>query len=280
MDTLSLSNNDFYAMFGSNQQVADSLPLNPILDGVPFQENMFGPPSETFGHEGGSPGSSVSDSFATQQWPWASTPVTGTFAYGSLSTSPSQDCLPNLETDWSIPSGFNPLWSAGDLPLDPSKFSDSLTQPISHSGESKHSGPGLTVASSAHSEVGEPNLFDLDFTAPPSTASESLFWEDSPVYRFTPTVASESIEAPVPLPVQMSMATMLDPQPAFAKSLGTAPMAMTSPAASEFGETPAMSMPSNYQDITSMEPWPLDPSNGAFSALNNYDMNYSNAGWF
>lgn len=77
-------------------------------------------------------------------------------------------------------AGFNPLWSAGDLPLDPSKLNDSLTQPISHSGESKQSGPGLTVASSVHSEVEGPTLFgDLEFTSPPSTASESLFWEST-----------------------------------------------------------------------------------------------------
>jgi len=280
MDTLSLSNNDFYAMFGSTPQSADSLPLNPVLDGLPFQEHMFGPPSETFGQEGESPGSSVSDSFATQPWPWASTPVTGTFAYGSLSTSPSQDSLPNLGNDWSIPSGFNPLWSAGDLPLDPSKFSDGLTQPISHSGESKHSGPGLTIASSAHSEVGEPNPFELDLKAPSSSASESLFWEDSPVYRFTSSMPSEGIEAPVPLPVQISMAGILEPQPTFAKSVSAAPMAMTSPAPSEYGETAAMSMPSNFQDITPMGPWPLDSSNGTFSAMNNFDLNYSNPNWF
>ncbi|KAF2853317.1 hypothetical protein T440DRAFT_324613 [Plenodomus tracheiphilus IPT5] len=285
MDTLSLSNNDFYAMFGSNQRSGESLPLNPILDGLPFQENMFASQSETFGHESESPSSNVSESFATQQWPWVTntvTPVTGTFAYGSLSTSPSQDCLPNLDNEWGVPSsGFNPLWSAGDLPLDPSKFSDSLTQPISHSGESKQSGPGLTVASSAHSEVGEPNLFgDLDFNQPQSAASESLFWEDSPVYRFTTSMPSESIEAPVSMPTPMSMANFPDVKPTFPKDVGAAPLAMTSTASSDFGETAAISMPSNFEDMPAIETWPLDQSNGAFGALPNFDLNYSNSNWF
>lgn len=285
MDTLSLSNNDFYAMFGSNQRSGDSLPLNPALNGVPFQESMFATQGETLGQEGESPSSNVSDSFATQQWPWPTntvTPVTGTF-YGSVSTSPSHDCLPNVDNEWGVPSsGFNPLWSAGDLPLDPSKFSDSLTQPISHSGESKQSGPGLTVASSAHSEVGEPNPFaDLDFTQPPSAASESLFWEDSPVYRFTTSIPSESIEAPVSIPAPISMANIQDLKPTYPKDLGVAPMAMVGPATSEFSETAAISMPSNFEDVTSIETWPLDQNTGgAFAALNSFDMNYSNSTWF
>jgi len=91
---------------------------------------------------------------------------------------------------------------------------------------------------------------------------------------------SEGIEAPVPLPVQISMAGILEPQPTFAKSVSAAPMAMTSPAPSEYGETAAMSMPSNFQDITPMGPWPLDSSNGTFSAMNNFDLNYSNPNWF
>lgn len=164
--------------------------------------------------------------------------------------------------------------------MDPGKFSDGFAQPISHSGESKHSGPGLTVASSAHSEVGEPHLFDLDLKPPSSSASESLFWEDSPVYRFTSSMSSEAIEAPVPLPVQIPMANILEPQPAFAKNLSAAPMAMASPAASEFSETPAISMPGTFQDMTPMEPWPLDPGQGTFGTLNNFDMNYSNSTWF
>lgn len=289
MDTLSLSNNDFHAMFGSNQRSGESVPLNPILDGVPFQENMFntqgGTQGESFGQEGGSPSSNVSDTFAPQQWPWAAntaTPVTGTFAYGSLSTSPSQDCLPNIDNEWGIPSsGFNPLWSAGDLPLNPSKFSDGWTQPISHSGESKQSGPGLTVASSAHSEVGEPNFFgDVDFTQPPSTASESLFWEDSPVYRFTTSMPSENIEAPVPMPTSVPMGNVPELEPTYHKDAVVAPIPMTSTAPSDFSETAAISMPSNFEDVTSIESWPVDQSNGAFGALASFDMNYSNSNWF
>lgn len=287
MDTLSLSNNDFYAMFGSPQRSADSLPMAAVassLDTLPFQDNLFAG-QNNFVQEGGSPSSNVSDTFSSQQWPWTTntvTPVTGTFAYSSLSTSPSQDCLPNLDSQWTIPSaGFDPLWSAGDLPLDPSKFNDSLTQPTSHSGESKQSGPGLTVASSAHSEVEDSNLFgDLDFKPPQSAASESLFWEDSPVYRLAPSATSESIEVPVAMPAATSMSNVQDLEPIFAKSISAAPLAMANTAQSDFIETAAISMPSNYEDVVPIDPWPLDQSHGAFGAMNNFDLSPYNNTWF
>lgn len=288
MDTLSLSNNDFYAMFGSTQQTADSLPLDTIassLDTAPYNDSLFMGQNSNFTREGESPRSNVSDTFSNQQWPWATTstvtPVDGTFAYGSLSTSPSQDCLPNLDNDWSIPSaGFNPLWSAGDLPLDPSKFSDSLTQPISHSGDSKQSGPGLTVASSAHSEMGEPALFgDLDFKAAQPASNESLFWEDSPVYRLNASVPSGSTDAPVAVPITTSMPQVQGLEPVFGKSLNAAPATMTSTAPSSFPETAAISMPNNFEDAIPLDPWPLDQNNNVFSAMTNFDLTYSN-NWF
>ena len=282
MDTLSLSNNDFYAMFGSTQRSADNVPMTNMgsnLDALPYQDALFAGQSSVFGQDGNSP-SSNSDNLAGQQWPWTTTtvtPINGTFAYGSLSTSPSQECLPNLDNDWAIPSaGFNQLWSAGDLPLDPSKFSDSLTQPISHSGESKQSGPGLTVASSAHSEVGEPNPFgDLDFKTPRSTASESLFWDDSPVYRLNTSAPNESIIAPVSMPSVTSMPNVPD----LTKSLGTTPTAMTSTVSTDFSETAAIAMPSTFEDMALIDPWPLDQSNSSYSALNSFELSYSN-NWF
>lgn len=287
MDTLSLSNNDFYAMFGSSQRPAESLPMTTAgnsMDVLAFQESLFTNQS-TFGQDGGSPDSNSSDTFSTQQWPWTTntmTPVTGTFTFGSLSTSPSQDCLPNLDSDWSIPSaGFNPLWSAGDLPLDPSKFTDTMAQPISHSGESKLSGPGLTVASSAHSEVGESNLFgDLDMKAPQSAASESLFWEDSPVHRFN-TAQSETIEAPLSLTTSAALSMPQDLEPMFAKTMTAAPTTMTTTASSDFAETAAISMPTNFDDLNSIDPWSLDQNGNAFGGLNNFDLSYSNpTNWF
>ncbi|KAJ4371436.1 transcriptional activator haa1 [Neocucurbitaria cava] len=286
MDTLSLSNNDFYAMFGSTPRSVDNMPITNMansVDTLPFQDALFTSQSSVFGQDGQSPDSN-SDTFSSQQWPWTTTtatPINGTFGFGSLSTSPSQDCLPNLDNDWSIPSaGFNPLWSAGDLPLDPSKFSDSLTQPISHSGESKQSGPGLTAASSAHSEIGDPNIFgDVEYKPPQSAASESLFWEDSPVYRFNTSAPSENIAAPVTLPASTSMPNIPELEPTFAKSLSAAPTTMTSTASNDYTETAAIAMPTNYEDVVPIDPWPLDQNNGAFGALNNFELSYSN-NWF
>ncbi|KAL6707696.1 transcriptional activator haa1 [Coniothyrium glycines] len=289
MDTLSLSNTEFYAMFGSNQRPVEApLPLAAdanSLDTLAFQDNIFNGQSTTFAQDSDSPGSNSSENFSTQQWPWTAntiTPINGAFAYGSLSTSPSQDCLPNLESDWSMPSaGFNPLWSAGDLPLDPSKLTDSLTQPTSHSGDSKLSGPGLTVASSVHSEVGEPNLFgDLDIKAPQSAASESLFWEDSPVYRLNTSVPSETVEASLSMPTS-AMSVPQDLDPMFAKTLSAAPAAMTTTASNDFSETAAISMPSNFEDLTCIDPWSMDQNGNAFNGLDNFDLSYSNPNnWF
>lgn len=288
MDTSSLSNIDYHTMFGSTQSSADK-PLPPSaggsLDTFAFND-MFSNQAGVFGQGGDSPNSNVSDTFSNQQWPWMTNsvaPVSSAFGLGSLSTSPSQDCLPNLDNDWMAPTaGFDPIWSATDLPLDPSKFKDDLAQPISHSGESKQSGPGLTVASSVHSEIGETALFgDLDFKAPQSAASESLFWEDTPAYRFNTSVPSESMNAPVPMATAAPMSNMLGFDPIYAKSMTAAPAAMTSTASPDFADTAAISMPSNFEDIVPMDPWPLDQSNGAFNAMNNFDLSYAtNNSWF
>ena len=286
MDTLSLSNNDFHTMFGSTQRCADKSPTPNVggsLDTFGFNE-MFSSQPGVFQQDGESPNSNVSDTFSNQ-WPWIAnsvTPVNSTFGLGSLSTSPSQDCLPNMDSDWLTASaGFDHVWSATDLPLDPSKFNDDLAQPISHSGESKLSGPGLTVASSAHSEIGEPALFgDLDFKAPQSAASESLFWEDTPAYRFSTAVPSESVNAPMPMATTAPMPNMLGFDPIYAKSMTAAPATMTSTASPDFADTAALSMPSNFEDVVPMDPWPIDQTNGAFNAMNNFDLSYTNNGWF
>lgn len=288
MDTLSVSNNDYHSMFGSSQRSSDNLPatnMGTSLDTFAFQD-MFTSQSSGYGQDGESPNSNVSDTFSNQQWPWMTstvTPVNGAFGLGSLSTSPSQDCLPNLDKDWMIPSAaFDPIWSATDLPLDPSKFNDDLSQPISHSGESKQSGPGLTVASSAHSEIGDANIFgDLDFKPPQSAASESLFWEDTPAYRFNTSIPSERIDVPVSMATTATMPTMLAYEPMYAKSMTAAPATMTSTASPDFAETAAISMPSNFEEIVPMDPWPIDQSNGAFNAMNNFDLSsYANNSWF
>jgi hypothetical protein len=286
MDTLSLSNNDFYAMFGSNQRSPDDLPSTTMADNIDttaFQDAVFANQGSMFTQDSHSPSSNVSDTFPSQQWPWATasaTPISGMFNYGSLSTSPSQDCLPNFDNDWAMPSaGFNPLWSAGDLPLDPSKFTDSLTQPISHSGESKQSGPGLTAASSVHSEVGEQNIFgDLEYQAPRSTASDSLFWEDSPVYRLNSSTPGDNFIAP------MSMAATSVPQVQglesdFTKGLGATPTSMPGTSVGDFAETAAIAMPSSLEDNNLIDPWPIEQSTGPFGGLTSFELSYPN-NWF
>lgn len=289
MDTLSLSNNDFYAMFGSSQRSMDSLPMTTMggsLDTLGFQDSMFANPNSPFAQDGNSPDSSnASETFPTQQWPWTTntgTPVNSNFGFGSLSTSPSQDCLPNLDNPWAVPSAsFDPLWSAGDLPLDPNKLNDSLAQPISHSGESKQSGPGLTVASSVHSEIGEPTMFsELDYKpAQSATAESTLFWEDSPVYRFSTSMPSESLVAPVSMPVPTSVASTQGFDADFVKSLGVAPTSMPTTTTNDFAETAAIAMPSSLDVPIDIDPWPVEQNLIPYSNMDTFDMSYNN-NWF
>jgi hypothetical protein len=278
MDTHSLSNNDFYAFLGSVQRSPDGLPLTPLTEAFEangLQDSLFTSQSSTYGQASHSPTEShLSDTMGAPQWPWASSVVSvnRNFGYGSLSTSPSQDCLPNLENEWSIPSAGltdDRTWSAGDLPLDPSKLTESFVQPISQSGESKQSAPGLT-ASSSPSEMGEPALFgDLDFRAPPSAASESLFWEDSPVYRLAASRANES-RAPTSVPQSST------PEPQgidFSKHLGLASVTTSGP--DSYSETQAIAMPNNIDDIVPNDPWLLEQDNVAFGSVGAFDMSYN-----
>lgn len=281
MDTLSVSNNDFYTIFGSDQRSADDA---GNIESTTFQEPLFANQNSVFGQDGNSPDSNGSDTFSSQQWPWATTtatPVNGLFNYGSLSTSPSQDCLPNLDSDWSIPSaGFNPIWSAGDLPLDPSKFNDSLTQPISHSGESKQSGPGLTAASSVHSELNEQNLFgDMEIKPPQSTASDTLFWEDSPVYRLGNSASGEGLMTPVST-LTVSVPQIQGLESDFTKGLNSIPTSMPSTSISDFTEATAITMPNHLEDNISIDPWPIEQSAATFGGgFTGFEMPYP-ATWF
>jgi hypothetical protein len=284
MDTLSLSNTDYYAMFGSSERSTADIPSTTIansLDATAFQD-PFGSQNSLFNQDSNSPVSNVSETFSNQQWPWTTTtvtPVNGMFNFGSLSTSPSQDCLPNLDQDWSIPSaGFNPVWSAGDLPLDPSKFTDAFTQPISHSGESKQSGPGLTAASSVHSES-EPNLFgDLEIRQAQSNASETLFWEDSPVYRLNSSTPGDNFIAPVSMPAT-SMAQGQGLESDFTKGLTAAPTSMPNSTMNDFATTAAIAMPNTLQDNISLDPWPIEQSTGSFGGLSGFELSFPN-NWY
>ncbi|KAF2642804.1 hypothetical protein P280DRAFT_275551 [Massarina eburnea CBS 473.64] len=290
MDTLSLSNNDFYQMFGSTSRV-DGLPLTPLsgsLDTGCFQDPLFTGQNSTFGTGTHSPTEShISDTVGGSQWPWTSnmTSVNRNFGYGSLSTSPSQDCLPNFDNDWAIPSAGlidglpNHTWSAGDLPLDTSALGESLVQPISHSGESKQSAPGLSAASSSPSEIGEPTFFgDIDPRAPSSVTAEpaSLFWDDAPAFRPAPSNVINS-QPPTSVPPRSS------PEPQglegnFPKTFSPVAVTMSSGGVNMYSEAQAMTLPNNMDDMASNDPWLLD--SGSNTAFAGFGANFDSAGFF
>jgi hypothetical protein len=280
VDTQSLSNNDYYAMFGSNQRPLDGLPLTPLtgsLDPTCFQDSLFGSRCTAYGTDANSPTETqTADTFSAPQWPWTSTTpsVNPNYPYGSLSTSPSQDCLPNYESEWAIPSAGlnNPLWSAGDLPLDPSKLNDSVAQPISHSGESnKQSSAGLTTASSSHSEVGEPALFgDLDLSkTAPSVTDKNLFWDDNPPFRF-PVSQSHPTLAPTLTPPYVETAPST-------KDIMTIPS--TNPSdkgalfpTTDFNDLCAIAMPSDANDTQFN--WNMNQAN-IYDGPDLFDLSYT-----
>jgi hypothetical protein len=291
MDTLSLSNNDFYTMFGSAQRPVDSQPITPLTGTIEpsgVQDTLFSSQLQTaaYSQDNNSPiEASLGDTFSNQQWPWTTSipPLNRNFTYGSLSTSPSQDCLPNLEADWPIPSAglTNPLWSAGDLPLDPSKLNDALTQPISHSGESnKQSSAGLTTASSSHSETGEPVWYgDLDIKKPQSTGGDTLFWEDNPVFRFATAAQSEPAltQSLTPPYDEIAPSTKLFDELSAAMGAAGSGDKATFFSATDLNDTCAIAMPNNVNEMPATNSWGLVDQNSIFEEPAYFDPPFQ--GW-
>ncbi|ORY03845.1 hypothetical protein BCR34DRAFT_492059 [Clohesyomyces aquaticus] len=286
-DTLSLTNNEYYTIYGSAALSLESpiTPLTGTLDGNSIGDSLFSS-SSNFAQDGNSPDSQLSDSLSTQQW-WNSPATTGinrNFAYGSLSTSPSQDCLTNLDNQWMVPTASAKVWSATDLPLDPNKLNDTLTQPISHSGESNQpSVPGLTTASSTHSENEEPAyLGDVDFGNPQSATTDRLFWEDSPAFRSAPSVTSELRSAPTSMPtanavdfqaLDINFSERVGEGSPFKADLSGLPALLADTTQSDGLPTfPGLAMPNPVDDLPE-NPWLLDDSN-PFDGLNSYDASF------
>lgn len=181
VDSLNLTNSSFN--FLPQQTASESVPITPLAGGLDNDNLGFDPSKYLFNSQPQSiygklpaettmaPSVTMSESMPVNQYSWMNNMFPGQqYGMDSISTSPTGDLTP--EYDYNNLSSaaadihHNPYpWSAGDLPLDPNKLSDSL-QPVSHSGESnKQSVPGMTTSSSgAQSEVGEPALFDLDFS--------------------------------------------------------------------------------------------------------------------
>lgn len=279
VDTFSLSNRDFYTMLGATPQ-NEALPLTPIsgsLDTSNYQESIFANRSATFPQENCSPTEThLTDAIGAPQWPWSDSlaNITRNFGFGSLSTSPSQDCLPNLDGEWPIPSAglTHPTWSAGDLPLDTSNLVDSVMQPISNSGESKISAPELSTSSSP-SEIGEQALFSE--LAPASAVSETLFWEDKmPVYH------SASIETRAPTsapqyPASESQGLDVD----LSKALSSvSPMPVTT-GGNLYAETPAIAIPNTLDDVAASEPWSFDQASLAYTGYEAFDTSSTFPNW-
>ena len=293
-DTLQLSDNSFYSIFGSAQRSVDSLPLTPLTGTLEVNGTKYDPPKSVYNSQPinavasqdcSSPSDShLSDTFS-QQWPWMNSiiPSNGQFGLDSLSTSPSQEFLPNSENDWAIPSAGlnNPLWSAGDLPLDPSKLINSGTQPTSHSGESnRHSLPGLTVSSSgAQSEIGEPALFgDVDVRNPTSAANDPIYWDDTvqlrdpPAYRMSSTsMVNDLGPAPTSMPTNDSRSSLdsaylrrsndnlfFEQEPRFDSDATS----YQSPSVEDIQSSKALSSPSTYTAATTRS-----DSSAAYSAV-------------
>ncbi|KAK7711597.1 transcriptional activator haa1 [Botryosphaeria dothidea] len=177
VDSLNLTNNAFG--YFTPQTSAESVPMTPLAGSLENDSSMFDPSKYVYSQqsalgkmvgENEPHGLPISESMPVHTYSWMNGMYAPAPQYGveSISTSPTGDLTPDFE--YNIPSAAadmtsNPYpWSAGDLPLDPNKLSDSL-QPVSHSGESnRQSVPGMTTSSSgAQSEVGEPALFgDMD----------------------------------------------------------------------------------------------------------------------
>ena len=275
VDTFSLSNRDFYTMLGATPQ-NEALPLTPIsgsLDTSNYQESIFANRNANFTQGSCSPTEThLADAIGAQQWPWSNSlaSISSDFGYGSLSTSPSQTGLPNIDSEWSIPSAglAHPTWSAGDLPLDTSNLVDPVIQPISNSGESKISAPELSTSSSP-SEMGEQALFSE--LAPASAVSETLFWEDKmPLYHSGPVEARPPTSAPH-YSTPESQGLELD----LSKALSPVTSMPATTGGSVYAETPAIAIPNDIDDVTANDPWSFGQGSLAFTGYEAFDTSSS-----
>ncbi|KAK7545968.1 hypothetical protein BKA81DRAFT_94452 [Phyllosticta paracitricarpa] len=206
VDSLNLTNSTFN--FFPQQTTSESVPITPLAAGLENDNAGFDPSKYLFntqqqtaydkmpGETTMAPSVTMSESMPVNQYSWMNNNVFPGQQYGmdSISTSPTGDLTPeydlNTLTSAAADIHHNPYpWSAGDLPLDPNKLSDSL-QPVSHSGESnRQSVPGMTTSSSgAQSEVGEPALFgDLDF----SKIQQQPSFGEPPAYQLGSAAVSQ-----------------------------------------------------------------------------------------
>ncbi|KAL0256668.1 transcriptional activator haa1 [Diplodia seriata] len=224
VDSLNLNN----AAFGyfPPQSTAESVPMTPLAGSLENDCSIFDPTKYAYSQQSalsklvGEPpehhGLPMSESLPVHTYPWMNGMYAPAPQYGvdSISTSPTGDLTPDF--DYNIPSAAADMtsntypWSAGDLPLDPNKLSDSL-QPVSHSGESnRQSVPGMTTSSSgAQSEVGEPALFgDMDLNKmqqDPSVSDRQLIndpfqMRDPQSYRLS-SASQQDVRQPMPTSV-------------------------------------------------------------------------------
>lgn len=177
----------------------DSLPLNPLTetDGKGDASGLFyNAPTSNSGaaSDHSSPIDAPSaDAIGFTQWPWTTNRLSQSASQYSLepfSTSPTAgDYMSSYDSDFPIPSaGLNPIWSAGDLPLDSGKLGKTMTPPMSLSGESNlPSVPGLTSGSSgAQSEAGDPIcLADSDVITSQPTMADHFLYEEGLAFRRT-----------------------------------------------------------------------------------------------
>ena len=115
----------------------------------------------------------------------------------------------------------------------------------------------------------------MDFNkAPQSAASESLFWEDQPVYRFSTAMPTESLAAPMSIPVT-TMSTSQAFESDFSKSQSIAPATMPTTSMTDFADAAAIAIPGNFDDVVSNDPWPMEQNLMAFDSMNAFDTTYA-----
>jgi hypothetical protein len=117
------------------------------------------------------------------------------------------------EPEWSVPpnAGFDPTWSASDLPLGSTQLND--FRPISHSGESNpHSVPGLTSSPGMGSEAGDPTSFGEyeSLTATSLPLDPPAYDPFKPANRFSAGMLPEYSRPPTSSPDMSSNRRSLD----------------------------------------------------------------------